>query len=89
MKHARILARMIVVGLTVALPYVASAAEQREDQPADHTNNEQKAVSPTPPAIQPGAASSGNDKVSNQKSAAAPLTLLYKPPLGLGDLRLA
>jgi len=84
MKHFGILAGMMVVALTAVLPYAVAAAEQREDQTVDHTSKEQKEVPPTPAATQTGSPSPGNGKVPNNKPAAAALTLLYKPPLGLG-----
>src|SRR2546430_426002 len=83
MKPIGILVGILVVALTAALPYAVAAAEQREDQTGDYTNKEQKAAPPTPAVTQPGPPSPGNGQVSNNKPAAG-LTILYKPPLGLG-----
>jgi len=84
MKHLRVLAGMIVVALTTVLLYAMSAAEQREDQTGDHTSTEQKEVPPTPAVTQPGTLPQSDAKVANNKPATAAVTLLYKPPLGLG-----
>jgi len=61
-----------------------SAAEQRESQAVDHTNQEQKETPPTPAATPSETSSQNNAKVANNKPAAAAATLSYKPPLGLG-----
>src|SRR5712691_803731 len=85
MKHIRILAGMIVVGLLAALPCAVSAAEQQEGQTAGRAIKAQEEAPPVPAATEPGTPPQRDGELSNNKPAAAMLTLLYKPPLGLGS----
>jgi len=74
MKRIRILVGVVVIGLTTALPYAVSAAEKQEGQTVGRTNKAQEEIP-----------RQRDSKLPNTKLGAATVTLLYKPPLGLGS----
>lgn len=83
MRHISILAGTVLVGLTVAFPYVVASAEEQADQAAGRANTPQEV--PAVPATPQSAIPSEREGQSPDNRPAAPArTPVYKPPLGLG-----